>query len=42
MRLMDKAFGNLTFQTLLVYLDDILVFGDDAVLVVKAKPESET
>lgn len=27
MRLMDKAFGDLNFQTLLVYLDDILVFG---------------
>lgn len=27
MRLMDKAFGDRNFQTLLVYLDDILVFG---------------
>ena len=27
MRLMDKAFGDLNFQILLVYLDDILVFG---------------
>ncbi|KAK3754208.1 hypothetical protein QZH41_003310 [Actinostola sp. cb2023] len=27
MRLMDKAFGDLNFQSLLVYLDDILVFG---------------
>ena len=27
MQLMDKAFGDLNFQTLLVYLDDILVFG---------------
>ena len=27
MRLMDKAFGDLNFQTLLVYMDDILVFG---------------
>ena len=27
MRLMDKAFGDLSFQTMLVYLDDILVFG---------------
>ena len=27
MRLMDKAFGNLNFQILLVYLGDILVFG---------------
>lgn len=27
MRLMDKAFGDLNFQTLLVYIDDILVFG---------------
>ena len=27
MRVMDKAFGDLNFQFLLVYLDDILVFG---------------
>ena len=27
MRLMDKAFGDQNFQTLLIYLDDILVFG---------------
>ena len=27
MRLMDKAFGDLNFQFLLVYLDDIMVFG---------------
>lgn len=27
MRVMDKAFGDLNFQILLVYLDDILVFG---------------
>ena len=27
MRVMDKAFGDLNFQSLLVYLDDILVFG---------------
>ena len=27
MRLMDKAFGNLNFQILVVHLDDILVFG---------------
>ena len=27
MRLMDKAFGDLNFQSLLVYIDDILVFG---------------
>ena len=27
MRLMDKAFGDLNFQILLVYFDDILVFG---------------
>ncbi|KAK3741779.1 hypothetical protein QZH41_001547 [Actinostola sp. cb2023] len=27
MRLMDKAFGDLNFQSLLVYLDDLLVFG---------------
>ena len=27
MRLMDKAFGDQNFQTLLIYLDDILIFG---------------
>ena len=27
MRLMDKAFGDQTFQSVLIYLDDILVFG---------------
>lgn len=27
MRLMDKAFGDVNFQSLLVYIDDILVFG---------------
>ena len=27
MRVMDKTFGDLNFQFLLVYLDDILVFG---------------
>ena len=27
MRLMDKGFGDQNFQTLLIYLDDILVFG---------------
>ena len=27
MRVTDKAFGDLNFQFLLVYLDDILVFG---------------
>ena len=27
MRLMDKAFGDKNFQSLIVYLDDILVFG---------------
>ena len=27
MRVMDKAFGDLNFQSLLIYLDDILVFG---------------
>ena len=29
MRLMDKAFGDVNFQSLLVYIDDILVFGSD-------------
>ena len=28
MRLMDKGFGDQNFQTLLIYLDDILVFGN--------------
>ena len=27
MRVMDKVFGDQNFQTLLIYLDDILVFG---------------
>ena len=27
MRLMDKVFGDENFQTLLIYLDDILIFG---------------
>ena len=27
MRLMDKAFGDQTFQSVLIYLDDIIVFG---------------
>lgn len=28
MRLMDKAFGDLNFRSLLVYIDHLLVFGN--------------
>ena len=52
MRVVDNAFGDLNFQILLVYLDDILVFGstfeetlsrleNSVVPVVKPQPEGE-
>ena len=35
MRLMDKLFGDLNFQSVLVYMDDIVVFGATADVTLK-------